>query len=166
MPPTAGQWTVNGSVEDFRALQAKLKETGQVGLRRNMRKAIVTATAPARKAVKAELEAVMPKGGGLNKYLAKSKISTAVLTGARTAGVEVRGRGPKDRNRKYGQFREINAGRIRHPVFGRRDNPQDWQWTQVPAGWWEKALDPFVPAVEAAQTAAMNVTAREAGFTS
>lgn len=162
----AGQWTVDGSVEDFRALQVKLAETGQRGLRKNIRKAVVVATAPARKAVKAELEAVMPKGGGLNEYLAKSKISTAILTGALTAGVEVRGRGPKDKGRfSKSQFRKINQGVIRHPVFGRRENPQDWQDTAVPSGWWETALAPYGPAVEAALIESMNVTAREAGFT-
>lgn len=163
--PQAGQWTVDGSVEDFRALQVRLKATGQTGLRRNMRRSIVVATAPARKAVKAELEAVMPKGGGLNVYLAKSKITTAVLTGSRSAGVEVRGRGPKDKGRaSKSQFRKINQGVVRHPVFGRRENPQDWQDTKVPSGWWENALRPYGEAVQVALVESMNITAREAGF--
>lgn len=160
-----GQWTVNGSVEDFRALQVRLKAAPKVH-RKNFKHAIVAGTAPARKAVKAELQAVMPKGGGLNEYLAKSKITTAVLTGARTAGVEVRGRGPKDRGRSSkSQFRRINQGVVRHPTFGHRDNPQDWQDTKVPSGWWEDALRPFGPAVEMLLIESMNVTAREAGFT-
>jgi hypothetical protein len=166
--PVKGQWTVDGSVEDFRALQVKLRATGQVGLRKNMRKAIVVATAPARKAVKDELEAVMPHGGGLNEYLAKSKITTAVLTGSKTAGVEVRGRGPKDRRRNQGQFRRINQGTIRRPVFADKSKPKkEWHWVdqRVPSGWWERSLAPFGPAAQAAQVAAMNATAREAGFT-
>jgi hypothetical protein len=166
--PVAGQWTVDGSVEDFRLLQARLRETGQRGLRSNMRKGIVAGTAPARKAVKAELEAVMPHGGGLNEYLAKSKITVAVLTGARSAGVEVRGRGPKDRRRNQGQFRLINQGQIRHPTFADQSKERkDWRWatTAVPSGWWETGLAPFGPAVEATLIESMNVTAREAGFT-
>jgi hypothetical protein len=161
----AGQWTVDGSVEDFRALQVRMKASAPE-LRPKVRKAIVAATGPARKAVKDELERVMPKGGGLNEYLAKSKITTAVLTGATTAGVEIRGRSPKDRGRfSKSQFRKINQGVVRHPVFGRRENAQDWQDTPVPSGWWEDALRPFGAIVEAALIETMNVTAREAGFT-
>lgn len=167
--PVAGQWTVDGSVADFRLLQIRLKETGQVGLRKNMSKTIVTATAPARQAVKAELEQIMPRGGGLNEYLAKSQITTSVLTGPRSAGVVLRGRTAAGARRDKGQFRLINQGMIRHPVFADKSKARkDWHWvtqTGLPAGWWEGTLRNFGPLVEAALIASMNATAREAGFT-
>lgn len=162
-----GQWTVNGSVEDFRALQVRLKEAPKIH-RKNMKHAIVVATAPARKAVKAELEQIMPKGGGLNEYLAKSQVQVSVLTGANSAGVVIRGR-TKAGRRDKGQFRLINQGQIRHPVFADKDKaPKEWHWvtqTGLPEGWWERTLGAFDPAVKAGLVEAMNVTARETGFT-
>lgn len=154
--PVEGQWTVNGSAEELRLLSTRLRATGQSGLKKNMAKAIRLEVAPARAAVKAELLKVMPKEGGANEYLAKSiSVTSAVLTGPQTAGVVVRGK------RKGTDWKSINEGELRHPVFGNRNV---WRDTQVPAGWWERALEPFGLAVRMALVRSMNETAHEAGF--
>ena len=156
----SGEWTVDGSAEELRALSTRLRATGQSGLKRNMAKAIRVSTVPARAAVKAELVKVMPKAGEANEYLAKHiTVTSAVLTGPRTAGVVVRGR------RKGTDWKAINAGQLRHPVFQWQQNPNPpWRDTAVPAGWWEQSLLPFGAAVREALIASMNATAIEAGF--
>lgn len=151
-----GQWTVNGSAADLRLLSARLRATGQSGLKKNIAKAIRVATLPASRAVKQTLLDVMPKEGGANVYLAKSSIRSAVLTGPKTAGVVVRA------SKRGHDIAAVNAtGQLRHPVFGNR---KAWAVTSVPAGWWERTLAPFGPPVEAALVEAQNVTAKEAGF--
>lgn len=154
--PIAGEWTVDGSAADLRALSTKLRITGQSGLKKNMTKAIRVATLPARQAVKAELRAVMPHRGGLNDWLAQSSITSAVLTGAKSAGVVVRA------TKRGHDLPAVNrTGRVRHPVYG---NTKRWSSTDVPDHWWEHALEPFGVGVRQALVVSMNVTAREAGF--
>jgi len=154
--PVEGQWTVNGSAEELRLLSTRLRATGQSGLKKNMSKAIRTATLPARQAVKQELRDVMPKAGGLNTYLASASVVSAVLTGPKTAGVVIRGR------KRGHDLAAINrTGTVRHPVFGNR---KAWATTQVPSGWWEHVLEPFGAGVHEALVIAQNLTAKEAGF--
>jgi len=158
--PVEGQWTVNGSAEELRLLSTRLRVTGQSGLKKNMAKAIRTATLPARQAVKRELLDVMPKEGGLNEFLASSSIRSAVLTGPKTAGVVIRG------SKRGHDLKTINrTGRVRHPVFrsSRYPNPP-WATTDVPSGWWEHVLEPFGAGVHEALVIAQNLTAKEAGF--
>jgi hypothetical protein len=164
MPEVVGEWTVRGNAADLYLLSARLKATGQQGLMRNVRAAIRVAVVPAREAVRAELRAVMPKHGGLNEWLAKSSITSGVLTGPKTAGVVLRG------SKRGHDLRAVDrTGVVRHPTRkgpGWRDeNREIWRSTPVPAGWWEKALEPFGPAVVAALRVAQDAAAREAGFT-
>jgi hypothetical protein len=139
-----------------------LRATGQSGLKRNINTAMRAATVPARQAVRDKLLEVMPKSGGLNEWLARSQITSTVLTGANTAGVVVRGR-------KAGHdLKAANYGTIRHPTRSgpafKYTNEELWRVTHVPAGWWEEALRPFGASIRTALTVAMNETAREAGF--
>jgi hypothetical protein len=125
---------------------------------KNVRAAMTVATRGARDAVKAEYRATMPKSGGLNEWLAKSSIRSAVLTGPKTAGVVIRA------SKRGHDLRSINrTGKVRHPTFGHRGKGQ-WKETSVPDHTFEHALEPFVPAVRAALRVAQNTTAREAGF--
>ena len=153
--PVGGQWTVNGSATELHVLSARLRATGQSGLKRNITVAVRTATVPARDAVRAELRATMPKEGGLNEWLAKASVTSTVLTGAKTAGVVIRG------TKRGHDLKAANTGIVRHPVYGHRDR---WATTDVPAGWWEKALKPFRLPVLVALRLAMKATAKEAGF--
>lgn len=156
-----GEWT--STAGSLPAFSARLRSTGQSGLKRNMTKAIRVATLPCRDAVRAELRAVMPHSGGLNEWMAKSSINSAVLTSVTSAGVVVRAR-------KAGHdLKDVNStGQVRHPTRAGRgwshENRSKWASTAVPSGWWEHALEPFGPAVEAALIVSMRETAIEAGF--
>lgn len=157
-----GQWTVvGGSAGDLRVLSARLKAAGEVGLRRNMAAAVRRGTAPARAAAKAKVAEVMPHSGGLAALMARSSVTTQIRTGARSTGVTVRMRGPKDASGKTVDVVSLNRGRLRHPLFGNRDY---WFDQQVPAYWWQNTLVRFHPLVSAELTRAMAETAKQAGF--
>lgn len=161
--PGNGEWTVDGSASDLQALSARLRAAGQSGLKKNISKAVRTATVPCRAAVRTELRESMPHSGGLNEWLAKSSVTSAVLTGARSAGVVVRAR------RSGHDLAVINrTGEVRHPTRQApgwsQTNREKWRSTKVPAHWFEKALDPFGPVVREALKVAQNETATEAGF--
>lgn len=152
-----GEWTHNGTAQGLRDFGVRLVETGQGGLKRDVQKAITVATKPARAAVKAKLREEMPHGGGANEYLAKTMpVRASVLYGPRTAGVSVRAR------KRGSDLRRLDAGVLMHP--SPRNNRKEWRPTQVPSGWFEDALRPFGPAVEAALALQMHETAIKAGF--
>jgi hypothetical protein len=158
-----GEWTVDGSAADLRLLSGRLRATGQSGLKRNIGAAVRAATVPCRAAVRAEIRAVMPHGGGLNEWLAKSSINSAVLTGPASAGVVVRA------SKRGHDIRSVNrTGKVRHPTRAGRgwkyENREKWRFTEVPDHWFEHALEPFGPIVAEALRVAQNAAAREAGF--
>jgi hypothetical protein len=153
-----GEWTVDGSAADLRRLSAQLRTTGQSGLKKNMRRAVTKATTPCRAAVRDLLREEMPKRGGLNNWMASAYIAGVVLTGPKTAGVVLRGR-----KQGHDLVRVNETGIVRHPTYGHRGEGQ-WQNTEVPDHFWERALEPFGGAVREALKEAQNVTAREAGF--
>jgi hypothetical protein len=118
-------------------LAKRLKEMGLVGIRKQMLTDLRKAAEPVKKDLKRQALADLPKGGGLNEFVAKKPIRTSVRTGARTAGVSVRYTGP-------GRHSDISGG-WRHPVFNHRD--RKWATTDYePAvGWWERGGEAAAP---------------------
>jgi len=162
--PGRGEWTVRGSGAELHVLSKELRKTGQSGLKKNITKAMRVATVPARDAVRSYLRDEMPKGGGLNEWLAKSRITTSILTGPKTAGVVIR-------DSKSGHdLKAINrTGKVRHPTRSgpgfKTEDRKKWRLTDTgKTNWWEETLYSFDPAVRAALIVAMYETAREAGF--
>lgn len=158
-----GKWTVEGSAEDLFMLSRQLKAAGKVGLRKNIAKGVKVGTAPAAAAIRTYLRTEMPKGGGLNEWLASARITTSVLTGPKSAGVVLRD------NKSGHDLKAINrTGKVRHPTRSgpnwMYENRQIWRDTVVDAKWWEHVLEGFDAPVRAALIEAMNATAREAGF--
>lgn len=162
--PGRGEWTVRGSGTELHMLSKQLRVTGQSGFKKNITKAMRTATVPARDAVRAHLRDVMPKGGGLNEWLAASRITTSILTGPKTAGVVIRD------NKSGHDLKAINrTGKVKHPTRSgpgfKTEDRKKWRFTDTGnAHWWEETLSSFHPAVRAALIVAMNDVAREAGF--
>lgn len=108
----------------------------------------------------------LPRGGGLNTYVAGARLTTKVSITGRQVGVRVLGsrqnvrsaaversrkahrkaaraagqkvRASKDPNPTV-DLRAIDRGRLRHPLFGARGQGQ-WFNQQVRPGWWTKAM--------------------------
>lgn len=83
-----------------------------------------------RKAVRARAVATLPKGGGLNAWVARVRFTSDV----RVAGDTVRVKIKAGRNSAGGRsdINAIDRGRVRAPTFGYRG----------PRGWHQQAVDP------------------------
>jgi hypothetical protein len=83
-------------------------------LRKDIRKSVV----PIRAAVRERALEILPSSGGLNAWVARSRITGVVLTGANSAGIKIRG----TRNLITGKsgLKSIDAGAVRHPVYSNR----------------------------------------------
>lgn len=103
-----------------------------------------------RKAIKRRAIDTLPRGGGLNRWVAALRISAVITTRGRGAGVKLKGSRTSTRDKS--DLRAIDRGRVRHPAWGRR-GPGNWSNQSVPAGFFS---DP------AAETDAWRVAAREA----
>lgn len=145
---------VEGASE-LRAVSVRLKEAGLVDLRKEMNAKIRAATLPVRPMVRASALQVLPKRGGLNVWVAKATTRTSVLTGAKTAGVVVRV------SKRGHDMKDIDAGQVRHPVYGNR---KKWAAQTVPAGFATTPMKKMAPVVGAACVKAMRETAAAAGF--
>lgn len=122
--------TVQGA-DDLARLSRRLKEAGDKDLNRELRKGIQRATKPLKEAAKRSARERLPKRGGLNEWVAKSKFSVRTSSSQRSARVRlVASRGKTDE-------RAINRGRLRHPVFGNR---KVWVTQDVTPGWFTKPM--------------------------
>lgn len=124
-------------VERLKALSSALKVAGRGDLERKMRRNIRRASKPAEAAVKSAILGVNVSGssrGGTARpdrsTALRRRVATAVGTSITKNGVRIVVRGRKV-DPTYGRnlaWYLAGSGRPwRHPVFGRRENPQDWQ---------------------------------------
>jgi len=87
--------------------------------------------------------ATLPAGGGLNAWVAATRITAAVELKGRAAGLRMRGgrRSVSDlrghTHSSQSDIRAIDRGRVRHPSWGRRFRGQ-WFTQTVPEGFFTK----------------------------
>lgn len=88
-----------------------------------------------RKAIRARALATLPKGGGLNKWVAATRISAQIKLSGRSAGVRLKG----GRNSTGGRsdIRSIDRGRLRAPTYGHRGR-KAWHTQKVTPGFFTK----------------------------
>jgi hypothetical protein len=138
-------------------IAARLKVTGDRGLRLAMLRGLKAGAAPLIPLVHEAARKQLPKSGGLNERVAGQKVTASVRTGARTAGVRLTTR---DLDTK-----ETDEGYVRHPVFNRRDKNGRRVWAKknqkIPAaeGWWSKTLAESAPVVAPALVVVMDEVA-------
>lgn len=96
-------------------------------LRKEIRRPVPTV----RKAIRRRALDTLPEGGGLNKWVAKTRVNVQIKLAGRGAGIRLKG----GRNSLHGRTdtRAIDAGRVRHPSWGRR-GPGQWHTQQVTPG--------------------------------
>lgn len=83
-----------------------------------MRKGLRSSAGPARKRIKAAAKEWLPKEGGLAAWVAKLSVTAAVRVTGRKAGVTLKG--GRNSQGARSDIRAIDAGRVRHPEWGRR----------------------------------------------
>lgn len=99
--------------DDFLKLSKALKRAGRGDLRKELNKAMKVAAKPLVNVARDAFRSGLPSGGGLNAFMAKKPITVVTRTG-KDPGVSVKV--------AKADPRLDSAGRLTHPVFGRRPN--------------------------------------------
>lgn len=141
--------------DDFAALSRRLKDAGETGLARSLRKAIKDAAAPIASEIAdpGHLKSYMPKRYAAT-LAADVKVTTLQRGSTRNPGVRISASG-RDKKRKLAQ---VNAGILIHPLFGDRDR---WylQLRGVRSGFFDDPCQKSGPQVRDKILAAMHDTA-------
>lgn len=103
-----------------------------------LRRGLKRATAPALKRMRAYAVDILPASGGLGGWVAAARVTSRIGYAGRRAGVTLRG-GRKSAKQRSDLVR-IDAGRVRHPTFGRRRS-NAWHAQAVTPGWWSTPLE-------------------------
>lgn len=113
-------------------LAKDLKRVGDKELSKELYSALNRATKPMRAEAKKNAEARFPKTGGLNKRVAKARLSTRRRAG-RNPGVKIVAKG-------MDQLDLMDKGQVRHPVYGKRDR---WVLQPIPdaKGWFTEPME-------------------------
>ncbi len=115
-------------LQSFRGRRELTKAIGR-GLR--------AATKPARKAVKAAALSTLPHGGGLNVWVSRAKIVTAIRLAGPRASVKIRG--GRNSQRARSDLTAIDRGRVRAPAWGHRTRAS-WHTVSVSPGFFTTTL--------------------------
>lgn len=122
--------------EKFEKVAKALKTAGDKELRKELYSAINRATKPLRANAKKSAERNLPKAGGLNKRVARARMSARRSTG-RNPGVKIVAKGME-------QLALMDQGMVRHPVYGNRK-----RWVNQPIpdaeGWFSKPMEDGKP---------------------
>jgi len=117
--------------QKYADLSRDLKKAGS-DLRKEIPKGMRKAAKPLILDVRASALDVLPHEGGFAAYVAKSSIRVSTRKdGVRLVGRRTKGKGMVN-------LPAVNAGRIRHPVYGHRN---EWVSQSIAPGFWDKAMD-------------------------
>ena len=120
---------------ELRYVAGLLRKAAARDLTRELRKGQRQAFKPLQPEIKAEALATLPKRGGYAATMAKAvkvTVTTGVGRNALTARVYARGKV------EHRDVVAVNAGRLRHPVFGHR---KTWKLTRVRPGFVDRPVD-------------------------
>lgn len=107
---------VTGAAEIARVAAAVRAAGSDRAIVNDMAKEIRKGTLPIRKSVKARALLILPKRGGLGRWVASARITGLVRRGVHSAGVTIRG-GRNSRGHRT-DLRRIDLGETRHPTWG------------------------------------------------
>lgn len=107
--------------DQLQRLADALKEEGDGGLQRRVSRRLRDVTNPLGEEIPVEGAQRMPRRNGLSDRVAGSKFKTTVSFRGSVASVKIRSTGL--------DFKSLDAGKLRHPVFARGDQTRDqWRW--------------------------------------
>lgn len=121
---------------NYREAAALLKTTNdRKVILKQMRKDIRQPVPAVRKSIKARALSSMPKGGGLNKWVAATRITAQVKVSSRAITVKLKG----GRNSRGGRsdIKAIDRGRLRAPTWGHKP----WHTQAVPSGFFSEPAE-------------------------
>lgn len=145
----------------FVAVANALKEAGDKGLQRELNKALRESAKPFAEKVRENALEMLPNRGGLNQRVADQVVPRVRKSNSsRAQGVRLAATGRQGMK----SIKNLDAGKLRHPVFARGDQSRDeWPWVPqtVTPGFWSKAAEEVGPQVTANAQAALDVVARK-----
>lgn len=133
--------------EDFLALSVRLKQAGEVELRKELNKGIRSAAKPLISKTRAAFRSGLPQRGGLAAEIGRRSMRVKVSTNRLTPGVSIVATKTDPR---------IDEGRIAHPTFGRK--PIVVQ--RIRPGLFSKTLEAEAPTVRDEVVASIDRMAR------
>lgn len=141
--------SVRGS-EDLERLARNLKAAGAGDLRKELLKNIRASGKPLIADIKANAQHTLPHSGGLAALVAGSKFGVRTRLSGKSVGIRVQASNSI-------QVEGLDRGRLKHPVFGNRDN---WVGQAVTPGFFSKPaeenVDTFRRGIEKAMTDVAN----------
>lgn len=143
--------TPQQAADDLALLGRRLK-TADKQLRKDLLKEIRTEGKPTVDDVKASARSSLPQRGGLAARVASQSYGVRTRMSGRSAGVRIQGTGRTVRG-----LRQLDAGTLRHPVFGDRST---WVSQSVEPGYFTKPIEEDLPRFRKAVEDAMEQTAR------
>ena len=146
--------SLDNLIRDLRKFDDRKEVVKQ--LRQEIRKPVPAV----RKAIKARALETMPKAGGLNVWVSKTRMTVQIKLSGRAAGVRLKG----GRNSTGGRsdIRAIDRGRLRAPSWGHRGKGA-WHTQEVKAGFFTEpttATKPWRDACVQAVDKALDVIRR------
>lgn len=129
-----------------------MKDAGNKGLRDELQKGVREAAKPLVADIKRSAELTLPHGGGLGRSVARRGGITA-RTNINNAGIQVRIAGSGKR-----QLKRLNAGQVRHPLYGNRHL---WFTQQVTPGFWDAPIKKSGPRTKKAVVKAVNTISKK-----
>ena len=140
------EFTIKAVRGDWAKMAKELEKQGRRDLRKTLRKVLTDATKPARREMRDATRAALPKKGGLSKWAGKMPALTIHESGP-SVGATIK------LGRKGHDFKALNRGRVRHPLFGNRDH---WYMEGIESGWWDEARKRIEPQVRQSVDEAMH----------
>lgn len=141
---------VRGS-KDMATVARRLKEAGRTDLRKELLAGVRAAGSKAIPDIRNAARANLPRGGGLADLVASQPYSVRTSLALSGAKVSIVGRGMKE-------LRDIDQGRLRHPVYGDRSN---WSAQRVTPGFVSVTMAAQAGAIRDEVEGAMDKVARE-----
>lgn len=137
--------SVKAYIQELEAFQAKQQ------ILRELRKELATPVPIVKKAIRNRALTTLPKGGGLNKWVAAAAIKAKQNQVGNSIVVRFKA-GRNSGSGKRSDLNRIDRGNVRHPSWGRRGKGQ-WKLTVVPVGFFRVPLQDEQPWLEAADRA-------------
>lgn len=135
-------------VDQLRAISKRLKDLGNKGLSREFTREVAKVMKPLRtQDLPASARSVLPRHGGLNEKVAKTKYRLQRRTGSRQAGIRLLAKYMYHINR-------MDKGQNRHPVPN--TNRRVWVTQRIEPGWFTKPTEASRPQVLAGMNRAMS----------
>ena len=124
---------VTGSAE-LRHVAALLRKAHAVDLEKELKASQRAAVRPLSREIKAEAALLLPKRGGYAGTMSRAiRVTTSVGLGRGTLTARIFARGKKELR----DVAAVNAGRIRHPLFGQRSH---WYVTSAVPGFVDRPV--------------------------